>query len=184
MNPNAPGWIFRVLSACLSYPEPETQAALGEAVAAIGEESVRRRLSEFVRGLAEEPLLVRQERYTATFDLSPSCCLNLTAHGSRRGEERGLALCALLALYRSCGWEPACGELPDFLPLLLEFLSLVPEAASSREIVALGGAVADLQAALRKRGSPYAVPLEILHEVFPTSPAPAGGKASRERKTP
>ncbi len=184
MNPDAPGWIFRVLSACLSYPEPETQAVLAEAVAEIGDESVRRRLSGFVRELAAEPLLVRQERYTETFDLSPSCCLNLTAHGVSPGEERGLALCGLLALYRRCGWEPAGGELPDFLPLLLEFLSLVPEAAADREIASLGGAVAELQAALCQRGSPYAVPLEILCAVFPRSPVPPGAKARQERDTP
>lgn len=175
---------FRVLSTCLSYPEAGTEAELVQAVGAVGDESVRRRLEEFLRQLAEVPLLVRQERYTETFDLSSALCLNLTAHGFQAGEQRGRALCGLLALYRESGWEPAGGELPDFLPLLLEFLSLAPEAAACREVAILGTALAGLEAALRKRRSPYAIPLEILRELLPAPVVPDDGGASRERKTP
>ncbi len=113
-----------------------------------------------------------QARYVETFDFSRRASLYLTYHtlGDRR--QRGMALLALKQRYAAAGLDPAqnTGELPDYLPMLLEFAALEPEpghAALARHREALellrAGAARGAQpvgAAARRRGPPAAGPLE------------------------
>jgi nitrate reductase molybdenum cofactor assembly chaperone NarJ/NarW len=92
--------------------------------------------------------------YVETFDLRRRCALYLTYYRYGDTRKRGMAMLAFKAAYRAAGLEPSDGELPDYLPLVLDFAALHPRGEKL-----LGSHRADLellQRALRDAGSPYA----------------------------
>jgi len=92
--------------------------------------------------------------YVETFDLDRRCCLYLTYYTDGDTRRRGASLAALKGRYRAAGWELMDDELPDFLPVVLEFAALDPAGAAllAEHRVALEL----LLAALTARRSPYA----------------------------
>ncbi len=174
MSPDDHRRIFKLLSVCLSYPDEDLAAAapeLSHAAAGIQERAFREPLAAFAAHLGAEPLLRLQEHYTEVFDMRPGASLNLTYHLLGDREERGRALAALLALYQDCGFEPAVSELPDYLPLLLEFLSVAPEAAGDPRVSRCLAAVPVLTECVRECRSIYAAPLEVLGRMLPQEAA-------------
>lgn len=170
MRPKEKGELFKLLSICLSYPDEALSAAapeLSEAAAGLRQPHLRKRLAEFLVYLVAEPLLSQQEHYTAVFDMRPQASLNLTYHLLGDREERGRALAGLLTLYQRSGFEPAVNELPDYLPLMLEFLSVAPEAAKDPQVSRCLGAVPILLGHMAESPSIYTVPLEILGQMLP-----------------
>jgi nitrate reductase delta subunit len=172
--------LLKLLSLCLAYPDAEALEALPEmeeAAAGLGDPRAREGLSHFMVLLKAQSLLKLQEHYTAVFDMDPAASLNLTYHLLGDCEDRGRALAELLEAYLKAGFEPAVNELPDFLPLLLEFLAATPQAETHAPILRCLAAVPVLAGRLKESGSLYAVPLELLCGVFsettdvPRSPA-------------
>jgi nitrate reductase delta subunit len=95
----------------------------------------------FIATLAQAATTIRELEpsalsalYVATFDFSEPTALYLTAHELGDSRQRGSALLALQSMLRAAGFEPACAELPDYLPMLLEFLSSVPEDGETGEV--------------------------------------------------
>lgn len=170
--------LLKLLSACLAYPDAAVVASLPElesAAAGVGDAPARGRLLDFLSQLRTQPLLALQEHYTAVFDLNPSASLNLTYHLMGDREDRGRALAELIEVYRQAGFEPALNDLPDFLPLLIEFLAAAPQAETHALVRRCLSAVPALAARLRQSGSLYAVPLELLCGAFPeTAGIPPG----------
>jgi nitrate reductase delta subunit len=152
---------FKVLSALLSYPTEETVAAAPELAAALAAEklvaapsqaALERLLAEFAAG----DLFDLQERYVLLFDRTRSLSLYLFEHVHGESRDRGQAMVDLAELYRRHGLEIAARELPDYLPLFLEYLS-TRTLDEARDL--LGQTVhilAALGRRLAKRGSPYA----------------------------
>ena len=123
--------LFKLLSLCLGYPDAETSEVLAEMeplAARLVDPFARERLSAFIASMRARPLLDLQEHYTAVFDLNPAASLNLTWHFLGDREDRGRALAELLEVYRQAGFEPAVDDLPDYLPLLLEFMAAAPQS--------------------------------------------------------
>jgi nitrate reductase delta subunit len=181
MRPENHRPLFKLLSACLSYPDAALAAAVPELAAAAADVEDRRigePLAEFAAHLGAEPLLRLQEHYTAVFDLRPRASLNLTYHLMGDREERGRALAGLLALYRDDGFEPAVNELPDYLPLLLEFLSVAPQAMSDLRVSRCLAAVPALLEVIREHRSIYAAPLEVLGHLLAEPDAASRPNAS------
>jgi nitrate reductase delta subunit len=88
--------------------------------------------------------------------------LNLFEHVHGESRARGGAMVSLLETYRAAGFEPATSELPDHLPMLLEFLATQP-AATAREILADAAHILEaLHTRLERRESPYAVAFAAL----------------------
>ncbi len=151
---------YKALALFLSYPTEAVTRLAGEAMAAIEAEAllparIARGLRPLARRLAAEDLYALQEEYVWLFDRTRSLCLNLYEHVHGESRERGQAMVALVELYRARGLEPGGDELPDHLPVFLEFLSLLaPDEAAS-----LLGEAAHVLAAigerLHKRASPY-----------------------------
>jgi nitrate reductase delta subunit len=151
---------YRALARLLTYPTAELQAVAPAIADALDREAripapVRRALRRLARDIAEADLYEAQERYVWLFDRTRSISLNLYEHVHGESRDRGQAMVALLELYRSKGLELSANELPDHLPVFLEFLSILPpdEAASllgeaAHVLVAIGGR-------LHKRGSGY-----------------------------
>jgi nitrate reductase delta subunit len=177
--------LLKLLSLCLAYPDAESLEALPEmeeAAAGLSDPRSRERLSHFMALLKTQSLLKLQEHYTAVFDMDPAASLNLTYHLLGDREDRGRALAKLLETYLQAGFEPAVNELPDFLPLLLEFLAAAPQADAHAPILRCLAAVPALAGRLKESGSLYAVPLELLRGVFPETtdvpPSPAGATST------
>jgi nitrate reductase delta subunit len=79
-------------------------------------------LAPLLDELRSRPLIELQENYVATFDRSPSHSLHLFEHVHGESRDRGQAMVDLMDEYRRDGFEPLETELPDYVPLFLEFL--------------------------------------------------------------
>jgi len=151
---------YKALALLLSYPTQDVRALAGAAADAVDAEAlvpapVRRALRKLADELTAEDLLDLQERYVWLFDRTRSLSLNLYEHVHGESRDRGQAMVALKELYARKGLDLATDELPDHLPVFLEFLStLAPSEAASL----LGEAAHVLSAIgerLHKRGSAY-----------------------------
>ena len=114
---------FRALAALLSYPEPELIAALPEIR---NEVSGNREILNLLREFENRPLHALQERYVALFDRSRALSLHLFEHVHGESRDRGQAMVDLVRTYAQAGLMLAPGELPDYLPAVLEFASTQP----------------------------------------------------------
>ncbi len=106
------------------------------------------------------------------FDRSRTLSLNLFEHVHGESRDRGGAMVSLLETYREAGFEPDTTELPDHLPLLLEFLAPQPPGAA-RDILADAAHIFEaLNARLARRESPYGAVFVALLQI-------AGAKADK-----
>jgi len=152
---------FKVLAALLVYPEPELIESLGEMAAILDTEGAlpkaeRRALEALMADLRRADLMDAQARYVALFDHARSLSLNLYEHSHGESRDRGQAMVSLLAHYRAKGLDLGTSELPDFLPLFLEFLSTQPVDEACALLGQAVGVVALLRARLEQRQAPYA----------------------------
>ena len=158
----------KLLSVLLAYPDDallEALPELGEACAVLPR-SERRALEPVLEGLATAPLPELRRTYVETFDFDRRCGLHLTyhVHGDRR--QRGLELVRLKRRYAEAGVVLDGTELPDYLPVMLEFSSLRPE--DGRELLtSFRGVLELIRAALHDRGSLYAGVLDALCAALP-----------------
>lgn len=137
-----------IVSRLLQYPDDELMdsvAHLEEVLAEASDPRARRRGAEFREQTRKAPLIRLQEDYTRVFDLDPVTSLNLSYHKWGDDRRRALALVELNQAYQEAGYEAAPGELPDYLPQMLEFLAVGPEEARRKiaghygaQVVALG----------------------------------------------
>lgn len=167
------GRTLRALSRLMSYPTAEMQAALDEMRAALVEEDalpgdVLRRLDALLEDMAARPLLALQEDYVALFDRGRALSLHLFEHVHGESRDRGQAMVDLLELYRAGGLELDARELPDYLPLMLEYLSTRPPDEVDELLGDAMAIVVLLGARLRERESPYAVLFEALESIAGT----------------
>lgn len=119
---------FKVMAALLSYPDETIQQAAADFKSVLAEEGIVRqphqaRLAPLIDELARGDLYDLQERYVELFDRSAALSLHLFEHVHGEGSARGQAMVDLQALYAEHGLEITARELPDYLPLFLEFLS-------------------------------------------------------------
>ncbi|MYM27570.1 nitrate reductase molybdenum cofactor assembly chaperone [Duganella sp. CY15W] len=155
---------YKVLSALLLYPEPELledQAALNELLLE-QEPEWHAALGGLFSWFACTPLIELQQQYVMTFDRNPSHSLHLFEHIHGESRDRGQAMVDLMAEYRSHGLEMVGDDLPDYVPLFLEFLS--QQTAQDAERL-LGDAIhvlTHIGRKLRANGSPYAAIFDVL----------------------
>ncbi|MQY09075.1 nitrate reductase molybdenum cofactor assembly chaperone [Actinomadura macrotermitis] len=157
--------VWQAASLLLGYPDEELygrRAMLREAVA--GEE----RLTAFLDHMDAVPLDDLAAHYVETFDLRRRCCLYLTYYRDGDTRRRGGSLAALKGRYRAAGAELGTRELPDFLPVVLEFAALHGGADLLTEHRA---GLELLRLALEDRGTPYALPVQAVCATLP-GPSP------------
>lgn len=169
---------YRALAMLLRYPTPEVQALAPAAIEAVEAEAlvplpIRRALARLAADLAAGDIFDVQERYVWLFDRTRSLSLNLYEHVHGESRERGPAMVALLELYRGRGLELSANELPDHLPVFLEFLSTLPDAEAASLLGEASHVLAALGQRLHKRDSPY-------RAVFGALSALAGDPADAE----
>lgn len=166
---------YKVAALLLRYPEPDWLAELPQLQCVLEEERrVNHRAAEVVAPLLrflEGPLLESQMHYVETFDRQPKHGLYLYEHLHGESRGRGTAMVALLERYRRHGLELDCDELPDHLPVFLEFLSLLPRRQARRELQPIAGVLRLLAQRLGEAKSPYAGVLAALTRLAPRGAA-------------
>ena len=169
---------LKALSALLTYPTAELQQAAGEISEAIENEpaiveSVRDQLHQLLTELASDDLYDLQERYVLLFDRTRSLSLHLFEHVHGESRDRGQAMVDLKAQYEKAGLPQDSTELPDFLPLFLEYVSTLP-ATEARDALAQPAHIfAALAERLRKRRSAYEAVFRALVALAATKPKEA-----------
>jgi len=152
---------YKILGLLMSYPKPEWVSHLDECKLVLEQESLLpkknlKAVVAFIEMLETADLYSVQEEYVATFDRGRSHCLHLFEHIYGESRDRGQAMVNLIEAYEEKGLFIDHAELPDYIPLFLEFLSLCPVD----EAVALLGEPIDIMATvaarLRERNSPWA----------------------------
>lgn len=122
---------FRILGLLLSYPSKDLQTYMGEMKQAlIDEEMIKgrnlKKLLAFMDDIAKGDLIDFQENYVALFDKGRGHSLYLFEHVHGESRDRGPAMVDLIETYKEHGFTMTPGELPDYMPLFLEFLSVLP----------------------------------------------------------
>ena len=171
------GKSFKALSALLTYPGAELRQAADEIAAVIdADTAIPARLRNGLRALATElasgDLYDLQERYVFLFDRTRSLSLHLFEHVHGESRDRGQAMIDLKAMYEKADLLVSATELPDFLPLFLEFLSTRPAAEACEALGQPAHILAALAERLRKRGSPYEAAFRALGALAAAKPAP------------
>jgi nitrate reductase delta subunit len=151
---------LKALSLVLSYPTADLQEAMPEIRTVLATDSrlepaTRLALQRLATDLERGDLFDVQESYVMLFDRSRTLSLNLFEHVHGESRDRGGAMVSLIETYRAAGFEPATTELPDHLPVLLEFLATRP-FAEAHEILADAAHIFDaLATRLARRTSRY-----------------------------
>jgi len=159
--------LLRALGALLSYPGPELRAALPEIDEAVKASKLigakdREALSGLGELLAQSDPLWAEARYVELFDRGRATSLHLFEHVHGDTRDRGDAMVELKSVYERAGFRLTAKQLPDYLPVVLEFLSC-RDLAETRDM--LGDCATILRSigeALARRGSCYSAVFEAL----------------------
>ena len=151
---------LKVLSLLLSYPDSELQQAMPELKKAVVAEGwLGQRESGLVDQLADNisatDLYDAQERYVLLFDRTRTLSLHLFEHVHGESRDRGQAMVDLMQMYEADGFELDAKELPDYLPMFLEYLSMKPEEEARELLGQTAHIITALKERLRKRKSIY-----------------------------
>jgi nitrate reductase delta subunit len=156
---------FKVLGALLTYPNQALLDALPELYAAIVEEgALDRRHRAALKGLMHwmasmQPLEI-EETYVDLFDRGRATSLHLFEHVHGESRDRGQAMVGLKAQYRKAGLHLASSELPDYLPVVLEYLSMRPIEEARDMLADCAHILRALGHQLAQRQRPYAAVLD------------------------
>lgn len=165
--------VYRALGALLVYPEAELQAAIPELARTLASQpDVLRGVQPLLAQLAEGELIELQQAYVQLFDRNPSHSLHLFEHIHGEDRARGQAMVDLIDEYRQHGFEPVADELPDYVPLFLEFLSLCDADEAARLLGDAVHVLAHVAKKLADSGSAYAGVLDALVWLSPVAPEP------------
>ncbi|MTI15780.1 nitrate reductase molybdenum cofactor assembly chaperone [Rhodobacteraceae bacterium RKSG542] len=151
---------LKITSLLLSYPDAEMKREAGNLIKVVEDDqsitdTARTALIRLLKQFEERDLMDLQERYVFLFDRTRTLSLHLFEHVHGESRERGQALVDLMATYERAGFYIDTEELPDFLPLFLEFLSQAPEDEAKDFLSQIAHILTALQERLKKRGSAY-----------------------------
>ncbi|MFK4802117.1 nitrate reductase molybdenum cofactor assembly chaperone [Streptomyces sp. MPA0124] len=176
--------VLQAASLLLAYPDrdwPRRPRTVRETVAALPGPEIPLLLSFCDQAEREDPLALAA-RYVATFDRSRRRCLYLTYYTDGDTRRRGAALARIKSAYRAHGWLPPDDELPDFLPLLLEFAARTPDAGTAL-LTEHRAAIEVLRYALEAYHSPYAALLQAVSRCLPGQAPASREEALRLART-
>jgi nitrate reductase delta subunit len=151
---------FKALSVLLTYPTAELQQASGEISEAIDAgrmipASIRKQLHTLLAEVATGDLYDLQERYVLLFDRTRTLSLHMFEHVHGESRDRGQAMIDLKAQYEKNNLFMSAAELPDFVPLFLEYLSMLPAQEACDTLGQPAHIFAAMAERLRKRESSY-----------------------------
>jgi len=169
-TPPAASKSLRVLARLLAYPDAELRSHLAAMGEALHEEHALapQRLAELdalIEALALAPALETEAAYVELFDRGRATSLHLFEHVHGDSRDRGPAMIDLAQTYEKAGMYLAEGEMPDFLPVVLEFTSTQPPREAREFLAEMAHIFNAIFAALQQRESAYASVLGALLEL-------------------
>lgn len=169
LDPDEVRGAFAAASIMLRYPDELLVDSLGSLSTLSGQlpSSIRTPYIEICRYLSETPLLESQSQYVATFDLKRRCCLYLSYYLNGDTRRRGMALWRFQDAYRQAGQQVVQGELPDYLPALLEFAATGGDRAAIHLMNEHRAGILVLLEALEELASPYAGIVRAVDSLLP-----------------
>ena len=161
---------LRTLSALLSYPDAAWRGYLSQMGEVLHRERVLSplRLAELdalIAALGGADQLEVEADYVGLFDRGRATSLHLFEHVHGDSRDRGPAMIDLAQTYEKAGLYLADGELPDYLPAVLEFVSTQPPREAQAFLLEMAHIINAIFSALQQHGSPYASVLGALLEL-------------------
>ena len=180
--------MFRALSALLSYPSKEMQRALPEIADVIRNAptmapAARSDLLDLIDELGRDDLLAVEERYVDLFDRGRALSLHLFEHLHGESRDRGEAMVDLKQIYERAGFSLSTRELPDYLPVVLEYLSCRDLAEAQAMLADCAHILKTIGRSLIARRSRYAAVLQALLVIAGESPIDVGKVPPVKEKT-
>ena len=171
---------LHLLSLLLQYPTRDLQAVAGEIRQRLADDpalprDAAQRLHPLLTRLAASDIYAAEESYVETFDRGRAHSLHLFEHVHGESRDRGQAMVDLRQRYLDAGLEPEGNELPDYLPLYLDYCSTLTEPEARDALAEPGVVLVALAARLTERGSDYAPLFALLCDI-------AGVEMSEEAK--
>ncbi len=161
---------LHLFSLLLGYPTRELQAVCGEIRGRLEADTLLppdtvKRLHPLLTRLAASDIYDAQETYVELFDRGRAHSLHLFEHVHGESRDRGQAMVDLRQRYIDAGLEPEGNELPDYLPLFLDYCSTLPEDAARDTLGDPGVVLIALAARLADKGSDYAPIFSVLCDI-------------------
>lgn len=156
-------------SVLLDYPSTDQLARMATVRDGVAHlpEAVRSRLAGFAdHALAADPQALARA-YVDTFDTKRKCSMYLSYFLTGDTRRRGTALVRFVEAYRAAGWEVERNELPDYLPIVLEFTAVGDAELGAALLASHREGIEVLRSALTQMGSPYAAVVEAVCLVLP-----------------
>jgi nitrate reductase molybdenum cofactor assembly chaperone NarJ/NarW len=169
-GPDEHAIVLQAASVLLQYPDERVRAtvpAVRDALAAIPRGIPRQRLLDLVAHLESTPAPDLERSYVEILDRKRRCCLYLTWWTDGETRRRGLSLVRIKQVYRSRGVVLVPGELPDYLPVVLEFAATVDVTLGLELLQEHRAGIELLRLALLDVGSPYAGAVEAVCALLP-----------------
>jgi nitrate reductase delta subunit len=144
-------------SILLDYPDTARRAQFAAVESSVSSlpTPVRTAFAAFlaaVDGMSQQEL---EAHFTSIFDLKRKCCPYLSYYATGDTRKRGMALVRFVEAYRAAGWEVDADELPDYLPMVLEFSARSDSPIAGDLLASHRDGIEVLRAALESFGSPY-----------------------------
>ncbi len=145
--------ILKVIGLLMEYPDELLWECKEDALALIRRDAPM--LTDFTHNLLNAPLLDKQAEWCEVFDRGRTTSLLLFEHVHAESRDRGQAMVDLLAEYEKVGLQLDCRELPDYLPLYLEYLSVLPDDQAKEGLLNVAPILALLGGRLKQREAPW-----------------------------
>lgn len=178
-QPQVPARTFKILGLFLNYPSCQWLDHAPELIALLRSENLVTRedltaTSQLARGLSSADIYEIQENYVDSFDRVSSQSLHLFEHVHGVNRDRGQAMVDLLDRYAEAGLNLEARELPDYLPVFLEYLSCLPLSQALEDLKEVAPILKALGKRLHERASPYHVLFDALVRLTGQQPEKIG----------
>ncbi len=160
---------YKLASLLIQYPNADLLSELTE-IGKMAEKlpsAQRKPVLEFIGYLEGASLTELQQKYVETFDFNKRTCLNLSFHNYGDRRQRGMAMLQLKRRYTSAGLPLKDGELPDYLPVVLEFAALASGKFGQEVLHEFRPSLELVRSALHEDESPYASLLKAILRTLP-----------------
>ncbi|MGU3378525.1 nitrate reductase molybdenum cofactor assembly chaperone [Klebsiella grimontii] len=145
--------ILKAIGLLMEYPDEFLWQCKEEVLSTVRRDAPL--LDDFAAAMLNAPLLDKQAEWCEVFDRGRATSLLLFEHVHAESRDRGQAMVDLLAQYEKAGLVLDCRELPDHLPLYLEYLSILPEAEAREGLQNVTPILALLGGRLKQRDTPW-----------------------------
>lgn len=175
MITNRAGKTLKAIGFLMAYPQDDVARVADEINTILQRESwlsegMCADVDDFMKSMGQKDIMDLQEEYVDLFDRTPSLSLHLFEHVHGDSRDRGQAMVELDSLYREIGLNNISEHTPDYLPLFLEYLSLLPVEQARDNLDGAIDVIAAIGERLKKRKSRYAVLFAALQEASSRQP--------------